>query len=366
MSGTADVNARVQGDVTHLNAIQDGKETDPDKHESVASVAQREINDARHSLDPSQYADYIRGMQGQLKGYNLAEVNFYNSESANPIAKPQNGGKDDLYPKMDDATLALLKDWKSPDKSSEIKTFDDDSSRGLHYDSNGKLDAINETDKNGYSIKERKMADGTWVKGPVSKQWDVAVDPLTLVKPKDPCDPAAGQPPTDAPGAVGQPPTDAPGAVGQPPTDAPGAVGQPPTDAIDPSTGVVQIDAPDDHYTNSNVGSLVKNPEQVFQGASDNDNDRYQRAVKGTNEVVNPDNPNEITSYNAGGFTLSKHDDGDWYVHNDNGGKFVKVRANSITQDDNGTVKYNVLGFDSGEHTLGKTDSSIFGSIFGS
>ena len=348
MSGKVDVDAMVQGDVAHLNNLNS------DHHESVASVAQHEINDARHSLDPSHYADYIRAMQGQLTGYSLTEVNFYNFQSADPIARPQHGGDEhDLYPKIDDATR---KSWKSPDHTSEIKTFDDGSSRGLHYDSSGKVDAINETDPNGYSQKLR-MVDGAWVKGPVSEQWGDAVDPLTLVKPKDSVDPT--QP--DATGAATRP--DSTGAATRP--DATGAATPPDaTGGTDPrkpdATGVVSIAAPDENYENSEVGNLVLNPDQKFQGASDTDSDRYQRVVKGTTEVVNPDNLNDIKTYNANGFTLSKHDDGKWYVHNDNGGKFVEVDGDSIKQDENGTVKYTQAGLLGGTHTLGVTDSSLF------
>jgi hypothetical protein len=480
----ADVDAMVVKDSYHLNHL------DPDKHESVASIAQQEIHDARHALgnDPSLYSDYIRGMQGgQLTGYTLNEVNFYNSASATPgtIGTPQDNK--DLYPTFSEDDKKELHSKWSDDRTSEIKTFDNGSSRGLHYDSNHKVDAINETDANGFSRKLR-MVNGAWVQGPVSGQWDKAADPTgadapptgSPVKPgADPLaalfPPGAGPPdapvkpganplaallgpPTGAPGSPGAadapltgapgspntgadapppgapgspgtgadapppgtpgsqrrhahppgapgspgtgadaPPTGAPGSPGTgadappagapgspgtgadaPPTGAPGSPGTgadaPPTgapgspgavapdaSAADPSTGV-PIAPPDDSYENSPLASFggVLTPDQDFKGGYN----PHQTVVRGTTEVKDDKNPDTITSYNANGFTLSMRPNGDWYMHNDNGGAFVKVDGDSIRMDENdGTVKYNASDdFAGGQHTLGITDSSLFGS----
>jgi hypothetical protein len=69
---------------------------------------------------------------------------------------------------------------------------------------------------------------------------------------------------------------------------------------------------------------------------------------------IRKDSSGNITEYHNNGFTLSKHNDG-WYAHEDKGGDFIKVNADTIKMDSTtGQVKYDESTlFGKGGATLG-------------
>lgn len=80
----------------------------------------------------------------------------------------------------------------------------------------------------------------------------------------------------------------------------------------------------------------------------------------GETKIVQDENTGEIVSYNKNGITLAKHEtDGDWYMHNDQGGDFVKVKPDSIKLNQSGDVSYTVeIWLSPPKRTLGENDSN--------
>ena len=77
-------------------------------------------------------------------------------------------------------------------------------------------------------------------------------------------------------------------------------------------------------------GCVAINPAASKDSANSNC-DHVARTVKCGETTVGLDAEGNIVSYKANGFGMSKHPDGQWYVHNDkNGGETVAVDANSI------------------------------------
>lgn len=95
------------------------------------------------------------------------------------------------------------------------------------------------------------------------------------------------------------------------------------------------------------------------QAASMEDEEKH-----GTTTVKKDDEGN-VKEYESGDYTLSKHDDGKWYYHqNGEGHDFVEVNGDSIKMDDQGKVTYNESGmFGKDDQTLGDGSTGFMSSI---
>lgn len=67
---------------------------------------------------------------------------------------------------------------------------------------------------------------------------------------------------------------------------------------------------------------------------------------------VNLGDDGKPKSYNSNGFTFEKHDDGDWYYHQDSGGEYVKIDEPTVASDGTIHAKENGGIRDGREHSL--------------
>jgi hypothetical protein len=212
--------------------------------QSMASVVQREVHDARHDFtNPADYNKYISTMEGKFTNTNqdptVDAIRFFGSlelHDPSDVQNAQNGktgatgdsswlggisttlgmssseqtqaldhlgfkgdgargdfrniygaSVDDKGNVVIDASKPQENKVTVPSDGGSVSFYSDGSSRGFHYatDANGQptldpktgqpvVDAVNETDANGYSRKLVLRPDGSWVSGPASTQFGVA------------------------------------------------------------------------------------------------------------------------------------------------------------------------------------------------
>lgn len=80
--------------------------------------------------------------------------------------------------------------------------------------------------------------------------------------------------------------------------------------------------------------------------------------------TIKRDSSGNTESYSSNGLTLAKHEDSKWYLHQDSGGDFVEVDANSIKMDDKGTVRFDESGlFGKSNQSLGGDNGGILNTV---
>lgn len=99
--------------------------------------------------------------------------------------------------------------------------------------------------------------------------------------------------------------------------------------------------------TIDNGGSSEKHEgEKEDSGKEDGDKpDGDKQSERVGNTEVKRDLAGNIVSYETNGISLSRHDDGKWYMHNESGGRYVEVDEKSIKMNDDGRVTYDENGF---------------------
>ncbi len=120
--------------------------------ESPAHEAQHEIMNARLTYTPEAYNAYISELENSFKDKDpiLQTIQFFDSKGL---------GSD---PQADVSNVSTGHVITGTQERPEIVLYGDGSSRGLHYDENGQIDAINETRADGSFVRLRRNEQGQW------------------------------------------------------------------------------------------------------------------------------------------------------------------------------------------------------------
>lgn len=89
-----------------------------------------------------------------------------------------------------------------------------------------------------------------------------------------------------------------------------------------------------------------KGSENRDYGSQEKVNENQNKGVEkvGPTEIKR-DSEGNIVRYQTNGISLSKHDDGKWFMHNESGGDYVEIDEKSIKMEENGKVTYDENGF---------------------